>query len=144
MISHGGGISGFTTESRYYPDDDLYVIVLINTAGPAAPTAVAQGITKVVLGPGKETAGLPFTGDLTPFAGQYRGVGRGVPTNVTVTVEGGSLQVKGMGPARTLLYLGGDTFGAGSARYTFSRDGGKVNAVRVDAISVVSLARRIE
>ena len=144
MISHGGGISGFTTESRYYPDDDLYVIVLINTAGPAAPTAVAQGITKVVLGPGKELAGLPFAGDLTPFAGQYRGVGRGVPTSVTVTVEGGTLQGKGMGPARTLLYLGGDTFGAGSARYTFSRDGGKVNAVRVDAISVVSLARRIE
>ena len=144
IISHGGGISGFTTDSRYYPDDDLYLVVLINTAGPAAPTAVAQAIAKVVLGPGKPLTGVPFSGDLTTYAGRYRGVGRGVPTNLTVAVEGGALQIQGGGPARTLLYLGGDTFGAGSARYTFTRDGGRVTAVRVDAISVVSMARRID
>lgn len=144
MISHGGGISGFSTESRYYPNDDLYVVVLVNTAGPAAPAAIAQSIAKAVLGPGKELTGVPFNGDLGIYAGQYRGVGRGLPTNVTVSVENGTLQVKGAGPARNLVYLGGDTFGAGSARYTFSRDGGKVTAVRVDAISVVSLARRVD
>ncbi len=146
MISHGGGISGFTTESRYYPDDDLYVIVLNNTAGPAAPAAIAQSIAKLVLGPGKELTGVPFSGDLTPYTGRFRGVGRGFPTEVTVTAEEGVLKVKGAGgqPVRSLLYLGNDTFGAGSARYTFSRDGGKVDAVRVDAISVVSLARRVE
>ncbi len=32
-ISHGGGINGFVTESEYYPNDDLVVVVLLNTAG---------------------------------------------------------------------------------------------------------------
>jgi CubicO group peptidase (beta-lactamase class C family) len=147
MISHGGGISGFLSETRYYPDDDLYVVVLVNTAGPASPTEIARGIARAVLGPGKELAAQPFSGDLGQYAGRFRGVGRGFPTDITIAAEGGTLKVKGRGQGqagRSLIYLGGDTFGAGNARYTFVRRDGKVAAVRVDAVSVVSLARRIE
>ena len=31
VISHGGGINGFTTHSSYYPDDDIAIVVLCNT-----------------------------------------------------------------------------------------------------------------
>ncbi|MBM4186359.1 MAG: beta-lactamase family protein [Gemmatimonadetes bacterium] len=147
LISHGGGISGFTTDSRYYPDDDLYVVVLTNTAGPANPGGIATAIAKAVLGPGKEMVGVPVTGDLAAYTGRFRGVGRGVPTDITFTVEEGVLKVKGGGQAATrpLLHLGNDTFGAGGTRYVFRRgEGGRVTAVRVDATAVVSLARRVE
>ncbi|MFT6166530.1 MAG: CubicO group peptidase (beta-lactamase class C family) [Vicingaceae bacterium] len=33
-ISHGGAIAGFSSFVQYYPDDDLYIITLVNTIGP--------------------------------------------------------------------------------------------------------------
>ncbi len=33
-ISHGGAITGFSSYVQYFPDDDLYIICLINTIGP--------------------------------------------------------------------------------------------------------------
>jgi CubicO group peptidase (beta-lactamase class C family) len=33
-ISHGGAIAGFSAYVQYFPDDDLYIICLINTIGP--------------------------------------------------------------------------------------------------------------
>lgn len=33
-ISHGGAITGFSSFVQYYPDDDLYIITLVNTIGP--------------------------------------------------------------------------------------------------------------
>jgi CubicO group peptidase (beta-lactamase class C family) len=144
VIGHAGGISGFTTESRFYPADSLYIVVLNNTAGPVSPTVMAQNITKAVLGPGKPLAAAPFTGDLTAYMGRYRGAGRGNPTDVRFTVANGALAVQAATP-RPLLFLGKDTFGVGNTRYVFGRDAaGKVNAVRVDNVSVVALARRVE
>ncbi len=35
-IAHGGGINGFVTMASRYPDDDLSVVVLTNTAGSTA------------------------------------------------------------------------------------------------------------
>src|SRR6478735_12296654 len=48
-IAHGGGISGFLSEVEYYPDDDLVVVVLLNTAGPVAPRDIAKQIVDQVL-----------------------------------------------------------------------------------------------
>ncbi len=147
MISHGGGISGFVSETRYYPDNDLYIVVLINTAGPVGAPDGAKGIAQIVLGPGKELKGQPFTGDLGQLAGRYRGVGRGTPMDLTLSVDGGVLKARqgSQGTGRTLTYIGNDTFqGPGSDRYVMIRDGGKVTAVRVDLVSVVSMARRVE
>ncbi len=147
MISHGGGISGFVSETRYYPDDDLYVVVLINTAGPVGAPDGAKGIAQIVLGPGKALKGQSFAGDLTQLAGKYRGVGRGFPMELTLAVDGGVLKARqgNQGTGRTLTYIGNDTFqGPGSDRYVMIRDGAKVTAVRVDMVSVVSMARRVE
>ena len=43
QIAHGGGINGFVTMLAYYPDDDLTVVVLSNTAG-RHPGTMAQQI----------------------------------------------------------------------------------------------------
>lgn len=41
-IHHGGGIFGFVSDTRYYPDEDLYVVVLVNTTGNLSPAAIAD------------------------------------------------------------------------------------------------------
>lgn len=33
-IFHGGAIAGFSSFMQYFPDDDLYIITLVNTIGP--------------------------------------------------------------------------------------------------------------
>jgi CubicO group peptidase (beta-lactamase class C family) len=146
MISHGGGISGFVSETRYYPGDDLYVVLLINTAGGADASDGARNIAEIVLGPSKEAPGQAFTGDLSPFAGTYRGVGRGLPIQLAVAVEGGRLVAR-IGPQqnpRPLRYLGGNRFaGPGRDWYTFVRDGDRVTAVQLDQVSVVSRLDRV-
>ncbi len=147
MISHGGGISGFVSETRYYPDEDLYVVVLINTGGPVGAPDAAKGIAQIVLGPGKGLKDQPFAGDLNQIAGKYRGVGRGSPMELTLAVDSGVLKARQVNQTagRALTYIGNDTFqGPGSDRYSIIRDGGKVAAIRVDLVSVVSMARRVE
>jgi hypothetical protein len=147
MISHGGGISGFLSETRYYPESELAVVVLANTAGPASPDELAHRIATVVLGPGTPVKGETFSGDLAPLAGTYRGVGRGNPLQISLAVEGGKLTARqGAQPAvRTLVYLGNDTWqGPGRDRYTIIRQGGRVTGIRLDLVSVVSTLTRSE
>jgi hypothetical protein len=136
-IFHGGGINGFLSEAEYFPDSDLSIVVLLNTAGPVGPADLAREIADAVLGPATEPT-MTFTGDLAPFTGTFEGVGRGRPTRVTIAVEGGALTMKGAGPPsappQTLTYRGGDTFGVKDTLVTFERDGGRVTRLRLDAI----------
>lgn len=39
VIEHGGGIFGFLTDARYYPDEKLTLVVRRSTVGPALVTA---------------------------------------------------------------------------------------------------------
>ena len=48
VISHGGGINGFTTHSSYYPDDDIAIVVLCNT--PTNTGRVERRIARLMLG----------------------------------------------------------------------------------------------
>ena len=50
VLSHGGGINGFLSDNRYYPDDDLSVVVLQNGAGAVGPGALSQALVQLVLG----------------------------------------------------------------------------------------------
>ncbi|MBL8984972.1 MAG: serine hydrolase [Gemmatimonadetes bacterium] len=146
MISHGGGISGFVSETRYYPAEDLSVVVLINTAGGADPSEMARAIARIVIGPGSPPpAAVAYPGDLAELAGRYRGVGRGAPVDLTLVVEGGALKARqGNGPPRDLRYLGDGVFhGTGRDRYRVIREGGRVVALQLDLVSVVTrLARQ--
>ena len=48
LWTHGGAVSGFSSAIDRYPDDDLAVIVLINSKGPGAG-AVAQRVAELLL-----------------------------------------------------------------------------------------------
>ena len=44
-IGHGGGINGFLSNARYYPESDLYIICLVNTTGPKGAGYFANELT---------------------------------------------------------------------------------------------------
>src|SRR5690606_3174641 len=83
-IHHGGGIFGFVSDTRYYPEEDLYVVVLVNTAGNLSPAALAQELVDVLVPPVR-IASQPFTGDAAPLVGTYSGPARGRPLTLEVT-----------------------------------------------------------
>lgn len=136
VIAHGGGINGFLSETEYYPESELAIVVLQNTAGPAGPTDIARAIADAVLGKATSQE-KTYTGDLAPFAGTFEGVGRGLRTVATVAVKSGALTLTIAGPNATtesLSYLGGDTFAFKDALVTFDRDGTRVAHMRLDTI----------
>jgi len=49
VISHGGGISGFVSDTRYYPEHDLTAVVLVNTVGNLSPAALSIEMVDVLL-----------------------------------------------------------------------------------------------
>ncbi|TXD50463.1 MULTISPECIES: serine hydrolase domain-containing protein [unclassified Polaribacter] len=75
-IGHGGGINGFLTETRYFPDEDLYIICLINTTGPKGADFFADKITWKLLDK-KITQGIELDIDTKPLEGKYTGATRG-------------------------------------------------------------------
>lgn len=136
VIGHGGGINGFLSESQYYPDDDLIVVVLQNTNGAPNPRDTAKRIAEAVLGPAPSRA-RPFTGDAAAYAGTYAGRGRGRPTTLAIAVRGAGLTATRVGApeaaAEALEYRGGDTFALGDTLVMFERRDGKVTRLRLDS-----------
>jgi CubicO group peptidase (beta-lactamase class C family) len=134
-IGHGGSINGFLSQSDYYPDDDLIVIVLLNTGGPVAPKEISRQIGEVVLGKAPEQS-RTFTGDLAGFAATYTGNGRGRQTSVRIAVDGNQLRIiNSAGSNATgnaLKFLGDDTFGFNDTLVTFQKENGKVLKLRLD------------
>lgn len=49
LISHTGGIQGFACELRFYPKDDLIIIVLGNIGADAPPREIAEALSHSVL-----------------------------------------------------------------------------------------------
>jgi CubicO group peptidase (beta-lactamase class C family) len=134
-IYHDGAIPGFSSALVYLPDESLTIAVLMNTLGPVRPLAIATSIIRALLGDHSPT-GIAFHGSGEDYGGKYRGIGRsGEPMILTVRAADGSLTLQqDTGPVRRLTYLGGDTFGRVSDRYTFMRDGPQVTRLRVDDV----------
>lgn len=93
MISHGGGIHGFTCYSLWLPDEDVYIAVLTNgaPAGPG-PTTVAKKIAAMYIGdpyPQRQAVILDAN-TIAGLSGNYEG-----PTfpPVEVRVEDGDIIV---------------------------------------------------
>jgi CubicO group peptidase (beta-lactamase class C family) len=137
VISHGGGINGFLSHAEYYPNEDLTVVVLFNTAGPVNPQTTVREIVSAVLGKSTSTQ-RDYTGDLTAFAGSYTGRGRGRPTQVRIEARGKELHLlRGIGPSATdepLEFLGNDSFRFRDTLVVFRRDAGKVSSLRLDSV----------
>lgn len=124
LIGHGGGIPGFVSEARWYPDADLKVVVLMNSAGPVSPAALASELASVIIPPVRREA-RAFTGDAAPLLGLYMGPSRGRQMGIEVTqaADGGiAISVNGA-PARNLVWVDGVTFRDGNAIVTFEQRG---------------------
>jgi CubicO group peptidase (beta-lactamase class C family) len=134
VIEHGGGIPGFLTHSRYYPDEDAIVVVLLNTSGPPGPAAVADAIGEHLFGDDHLPEAGAWAGDLESLVGRYRGPARGRTLTTTVSIEDGKLMFSDGGPAREIQPLEGDTFFRGSTRYTFEMEEGRATALRLDHV----------
>ncbi len=118
-IGHGGGINGFLTDTRYYPEEDLYMICLVNTTGPKGASFFADAITWELLE--KESPqGKKIDINTKLLEGKYRGVVRG-SDNFTIevksTVNGLTVKSERDDKADTLkTYIGNNTWADDNTR----------------------------
>ncbi len=130
-ISHGGGIPGFLTETKYFPEQDLYIISLTNTAGPHGGDFFVDNIMWELLEKQEyESVALDF--DPKEIEGSYSGQTRGRPQNVEVKAISDAITIEFNqdGKVDTLnTYIGNHTWMDGNTT-VFIKDG-KTNTDQV-------------
>ena len=104
MMQHGGGIQGFNTDLRYFPETSITVVVLSNLNGPASAIGEKLGQAangeKVTLN--SERREIPLKPEqLTPLAGVYE---LRPGSNLVITVEGGQLMVQTLGQPKRPVF----------------------------------------
>ncbi|WP_263789993.1 serine hydrolase domain-containing protein [Salinibacter sp.] len=146
VMRHGGEIFGFLSEARYYPRENLTLVVLQNTAGPKGPLFLADQLADLTLGPGEEPKTRPYEGNLSTFTGRYSGPARGGLMTLQVKVADGKLVVTeaagGAGPM-PLEHTTRRTWRRGSLRYRFVQVGGEIIELRVDGGGAHYVLRKI-
>ena len=73
VIEHGGGTGGSVTSLVYYPEEDLTVVVLINTRGQLLSHQVSEELASIYLEPMVSLAEKHFEGSTDRFVGTYVG-----------------------------------------------------------------------
>jgi len=134
LIEHGGGIDGFLSQNSYYPDDDVSIVVLVNTTGPVSPREVADHIANFVFG--KSTIEYPqFAGDQSKYIGTYIGRGRGDGLTVNISKNDSTISVQyGEGKIYPLRYASDNTWAIGNSTFQFAGSGDILNELRIDQI----------
>jgi CubicO group peptidase (beta-lactamase class C family) len=134
LITHGGGINGFLSDGRYYPEEDLTIIVLQNSTGPQGPGALSGALAELILGPEPALVSTPFDGELDELVGDYTGASRGRPLTLEVTRDGDTLVFQPRGTTNEVrpTHLHGLTWGMGNTRLWFVRRGGRIVEARLD------------
>jgi CubicO group peptidase (beta-lactamase class C family) len=129
-IAHGGAINGFFAENTYFPDDDVSVIVLMNTTGPVRSGAIESAVVdKLFPKPSLETA--TFAGDLSKYKGKYIGPSRGEPLAVLVSSNDSTLTVQhNTDKPKALTFVKDNSWTDGHAVYEFA--GSAVEELRID------------
>ncbi len=132
MISHGGGINGFLSENRYFPKEDISIVVLVNTTGPVSPHNLADHLSNWILNP-SEKSNNPFSGQLSGYLGKYKGRARGSDLTVTITQNDSTLllQMDDNAPMPLKFHNGSD-WTDGTTRYMFKGVDTSFNELRID------------
>jgi CubicO group peptidase (beta-lactamase class C family) len=146
LIAHGGGINGFLSDGRYYPEEDLVIVVLQNSTGPQGPGALGAALADAVLGPPPELVAQPFTGDLDELVGRFSGPARGQSLTMEVTRDGNALVFTPEGTTNEMrpVHLEDLTWGMGNTRVWFLRREGRVVELRLDQGSGHYVLKRAE
>lgn len=112
-ISHGGLIPGFVSDTRYFPEEDLFIICLINTTGYRGYNFFSEEITWKLLDK-KEYVQVDMDIDPSNIQGIYSGpVWGGLNKSLEIkSIKNGiTRQVVGRDQIDTLdLYIGNNTW----------------------------------
>ena len=133
IISHGGGIHGFLSETRYFPEEDLYIICLVNTAGPKSGVYFAEALTWEVLDK-QVRKGKPLDTDISGVVGVYSGQVRGQKIDLEVKIVNqkdllvGLVELEERDTINT--YIGSNTWIQGNEIFKFNN-----NALLLDEVS---------
>lgn len=135
LISHRGGINGYLSQNSYYPDENVSIVVLINTTGPVAPYEISRRIAHFLFGKASEKP-VPFHGDGSKFPGTYKGAGRGADFSVIVTGKDSALSVKlpYERKPKDLHYRADSSWTDGSWTYRFTESGNSADELRIDQV----------
>ena len=119
-IGHGGGINGFLTDTRYFPEEDLYIICLVNTTGPKGASFFADEISWKLLDK-KPPLGIPLDLDTKQLEGIYSGAVRGAyKYSIEVKTIANGLTTKAIGRPRLdslTTYIGNNTWASGNDKF---------------------------
>lgn len=151
-IHHGGGIDGFLSESLYLPEEELAVVVLMNTTALPGPSALAYEIVEAMVGDATPEPAA-FEGDLAYFEGTYGGPARAGQAVVRIAADGDALTATMIMQAdqdipedgqqtQTLDYRGGTTFTGDGATLTFEGDGDAASVLRYDVVAGYTVMAR--
>jgi len=129
-ISHGGAIAGFSAYTQYFPDDDLYIICLVNTIGPKKTGRFFGNEITWKLLDKKEYKPVPLDIDVKAIQGIY--IGQTRDTLQTLEIKsipnGITRQVIGEEKIDTLnVYVGNHTWMDGNDKITIEN-----SAYRID------------
>ena len=116
-IGHGGGIPGFLSVTKYFPDEQLYIICLVNTMGPKGAGFFADELSWKLLEKFDRDP-LDLDVNLDDLAGRYTGQIRGQIISIDVEAQSGFLIIstEGRSQVDTLdLYLGNSTWSEGNS-----------------------------
>ena len=148
VIAHGGGINGFSSDLRHYPDDSLVIAVLANTPSPVGQVGTA--IARTVLGLPAPVQVVPkdvamSSADRAPFIGAYLLTQTdGTRRRIRVFAQGDSLFAEGFGQQNVRLRWQGDNVFMGPGRIAFDVAGGKATGFVFGGGSRTREAVRIE
>ncbi len=133
-IEHGGGINGFLSDGRYYPDEELVIVVLQNSTGRPGPGALGSALADLIMGPLPEVVATPYEGDLDELVGDYTGASRGRELTLSVSVEEGALVFTPQGSEDGMrpVHVDGMMWEMGGTRLWFEREGGRIYVLRMD------------
>lgn len=123
-IAHGGGINGFLSDTRYFPDEDLYIICLINSTGPKGGSFFADEITWKLLKK-QEYKGVDLDININNLQGKYTGVVRGSTHSLEVKSITNGITVQSIGEEKidTLdIYVGNNTWMRGNDKITIENE----------------------
>ncbi len=119
-IAHGGTINGFRSDTRYFPDEDLYIICLINTTGPKGGDFFADEITWKLLTK-QEYKEVDLDINANNLQGKYTGAVRGSTLSLEVKSITNGITVQSVGEEKidTLeVYVGNNTWMNGNDKIT--------------------------
>jgi len=140
-IAHGGGINGFLSDTRYFPEEDLYIICLVNTTGPHGADFFTEKITWKLLEK-HENKGVDLDIDTKNLEGNYTGTARGETQSLAVKSipNGLTIQNEGSDQLDTLnLYIGNNTWMKENTKITIQN-----NEYRIDNPSAYYILKKQE